>query len=138
MNTIQSRRALLAGAPVAAAAALASGIVANAGEVDPVFALIKAYDQAADEEMVAYRESNKLEEALPIEQRTWSIHFGGDDRWPPADGCADAPEWVNCQLALGEASERISDRMLALLTTAPHDDRGRCCIVGASRRGDVS
>jgi hypothetical protein len=133
-----SRRALLTAAPVAAAAVLAGGTVATvavlgiarAGEVDPIFALISAYDHAANEEMVAYRESNKLEKALPKEQRTWSIHFGGDSerRWPP-EGCADAPEWIDAQLAIGEASERISDRMLALLTTAPTTIEGAAVLL---------
>jgi hypothetical protein len=55
---------------------------------------------------------------LPDEQTTWHLHFGGEGRWPP-EGCTDAPEWVNRQLAIGEASEKVSDQMLALLTTAP-------------------
>jgi hypothetical protein len=55
---------------------------------------------------------------LPEEQQTWSIHFAGDGRWPP-EGCADAPEWIKAQLAIGEVSDRQSDLMLALLTTAP-------------------
>jgi hypothetical protein len=81
--------------------------------------------------MVAYRESNKLEEALPKEQRTWSIHFGGDGerRWPPK-GCTDAPEWIDAQLAIGETSGRISDRMLALLTTAPTTIEGVAALLG--------
>jgi hypothetical protein len=51
-----SRRALLAGAPVAAAASLAGGTVANAagigaskaGDVDPIFALIEKHKVACD------------------------------------------------------------------------------------------
>jgi hypothetical protein len=123
-----SRRAILTAAPAAAAAALAGGAVINAvaigaakaGEVDPIFALIEAFDRAADEESIAYRESTSLEETLPEEQRTWSIHFGGDGEglWPP-EGCADAREWLNAQLAIGRSSARISDLMVALLTTAP-------------------
>jgi hypothetical protein len=48
MKTNQSRRALLAGAPVAVAAALAGSTVtnANAGEVDPIFAAIEAHRTA--------------------------------------------------------------------------------------------
>jgi hypothetical protein len=54
MITNQSRRALLAGAPVAAAAVLAGGTVANAAavamanacEVDPIFGLIEAHRAA--------------------------------------------------------------------------------------------
>jgi hypothetical protein len=124
-----SRRALLMGFAAAAtpiAPALANALSeAPAGEVDPIFALIGAYDQAANEETVAYRASSKLEEALPREQTTWHINFGGDGerRWPQ-EGCTDAPEWIDAQLAIGEASEKISDLMLALLTTAPATNEG--------------
>jgi hypothetical protein len=123
-----SRRALLTAAPAAAAGALLAGTAVNAvaigmakaGEVDPIFALIEAYDQSASQELALYRESDKLGKALPREHTTWSINFGGDGegRWPPK-ACTDAPEWLNVQLAIGEASDRISDLMLALLTTAP-------------------
>jgi hypothetical protein len=119
-----SRRALLMGFAAAAtpmAPAIASALSESAPAVaDPIFALIEAYDQAASQEMVSYRERDSLEEVLPKEQRTWSIHFGcgGDGRWPP-DGCTDAPEWLDAELAIGEASGRMSDHMLALLTTAP-------------------
>jgi hypothetical protein len=119
-----SRRALLMGLAVAAtpmAPVLANALSESAPAVaDPIFALIEAYDRAASQEMVSYRERDSLEEALPEEQRTWSIHFGcGDDRrWPP-EGCTDTPEWLNAELAIGEASDRMSDQMLALLTTAP-------------------
>jgi hypothetical protein len=122
-NTMSpSRRALLAGAPAAAAAALAGGTIANAvakaGEVDPIFALIEAYDRAASQETALYQAIAKLEEALPRKQTSWHIHFGGEGRWPP-EACTDAPEWLNVQLAMGEVSDRMSDQMLALLTTAP-------------------
>jgi hypothetical protein len=119
-----SRRALLMGFAAAAtpvAPALANALSEPApAAADPIFALIEAYDRAASQEMVSYRERDSLEEALPEEQRTWSIHFGcGDERrWPP-EGCTDAPEWLNAELAIGEASDRMSDHMLALLTTAP-------------------
>jgi hypothetical protein len=54
MNTKQSRRALLVGAPVAAAAVLAGGTVADAvaiaaakaGDLDPIFAAIEAHRTA--------------------------------------------------------------------------------------------
>jgi hypothetical protein len=124
-----SRRALLMGFAAAAtpmAPAIASALSESAPAVaDPIFALIEAYDQAASQEMVSYRERDSLEEVLPKEQRTWSIHFGcgGDGRWPP-DGCTDAPEWLDAELAIGEASGRMSDHMLALLTTAPSTTEG--------------
>ena len=53
MNTVQSRRALLAGAPVAAAAALAGTTVALAiprtADVDPIFDVIAEHQAAAEE-----------------------------------------------------------------------------------------
>ena len=80
-STSLSRRTALAGlsAAMAAPAALA------AAPVDPIFALIEAYDRAADRENALYREDDSLAKALPEEQRTWSIHFGdeGAGRWPP-------------------------------------------------------
>jgi hypothetical protein len=112
-----SRRALLAGAP-AAAVALAGGTPLAAATPDPIFAVIEAHGRAAREELLWYHEMSRLEGALPREQRTWSVSFGGEGRWPP-EGCTDAPDWIDAQLALGEASDRISDSMLALLTTAP-------------------
>jgi hypothetical protein len=124
-----SRRALLMGFAAAAtpmAPALANALSESASaEVDPIFALIEAYDRSASQELALYRESSKLEEALSKEQKTWSVRFGGDGegRWPP-EACTDAPEWLNVQLAIGEASERISDQMLALLTTAPRTIEG--------------
>jgi hypothetical protein len=112
---------VLAGLPPAAMSAPASA----APSPDPIFALIEAYDRAASQEMASYGERDGLEETLPKEQRTWSIHFGGggDGRWPP-EGCTDAPKWINAQLAIGIASEKISDQMLALLTTAPRTIEG--------------
>src|ERR1700754_4902469 len=87
---IPTRRALLAGAPVAAAAALAGGTVANgiarAGEIDPIFAVI-AEHQAAFEGVIA---------AYAREGRT------GDD-----DEITDA------------AQERAGDAGYDLFTTAP-------------------
>jgi hypothetical protein len=89
-------------------------------DIDPIFALIEAYDQSASQELALYRESSRLEIALPKKQRTWSVHFGGDGegRWPP-EGCTAAPEWLKVQLAIGEVSDRISNLKLALLTTPP-------------------
>jgi hypothetical protein len=112
---------VLAGLAPAATSAPASA----SPSPDPIFALIEAYDRAASQEMASYGERDDLEETLPKEQRTWSIHFGGggDGRWPP-EGCTDAPEWINAQLAIGIASEKISDQMLALLTTAPRTIEG--------------
>jgi hypothetical protein len=127
-TTSPSRRTVLAGISVAAAP-LAAAVEKSLGGValtdDPIFALIKAYDRAASQEMASYGERDGLEETLPKEQRTWSIHFGGggDGRWPP-EGCTDAPEWINAQLAIGIASEKISDQMFALLTTAPRTIEG--------------
>ena len=128
MNKLPSRRAMLAGAPAVAAAALAGGTIANAvgigmakaDEVDPIFALIEAYDQAASRELVLYREASRLEEMLPKEQRTWSVHFGcGDDgRWPP-EGCTDTPNGSMRNSLSARRAIRISDQMLALLTAAP-------------------
>jgi hypothetical protein len=133
-----SRRALLTAAPAVAAGALLAGTAVNAvaigmakaGEADPIVALIEAYDQAASRELVLYREADRLEEALPKEQRTWSVHFGcgRDGRWPP-EGCTDAPEWLNAQLAIGEASDRMSDLMFALLTTAPTNIEGAVALL---------
>jgi hypothetical protein len=68
-TTIPTRRALLAGAPVAAAAALAGGTVANAvaigmakaGEVDPIFAVIAEHREAQEACAVAY-EANDLDD----------------------------------------------------------------------------
>src|ERR1700759_5625158 len=64
-----TRRALLAGAPAVAAAALAGGTVANAvaigmakaGEVDPIFALIAEHREAQEACAVAY-EANDLDD----------------------------------------------------------------------------
>jgi hypothetical protein len=119
-----SRRALLIGLAAAAtpmAPALANALSEPAAAAaDPIFALIEAYNQSASQEFALYGESSKLETALPDEQTTWTINFGGDGegRQPP-EACADAPEWLNVQLAIGEVSDRMSDLMLALLTTAP-------------------
>jgi hypothetical protein len=123
-----SRRALLTAAPAVAAGALLAGTAVNAvaigmaqaGEVDPIFALIEAHDQAASEESALYREVARLEETLPDGQTDWSISFGraGESSRPP-EACTDAPEWLTVQLAIGEAGHRQSDLMLALLTTAP-------------------
>jgi hypothetical protein len=119
--TSPSRRTVLAGISVAAvplAVAVEKSVATIVPGTDPIFALIEAYDRAARQEMALYRQRDSLEEALPKERVTWTVQFGGDGRWPPA-GCTDAPEWVNVQLAIREASERVSDRMAALLTTPP-------------------
>ena len=116
-----SRRAVLAGISVAVApvaAAVEKSIAIADPAVDPIFGLIEAHDRAASRELALFREKDKLEEALPDEQKTWTIDFSGDGRWPP-EGCTDASEWINVQLAVGEASDRRTDLMLALLTTAP-------------------
>jgi hypothetical protein len=68
-TTSPSRRALLSGAPVAAAAALAGGTVANAvaismakaGGVDPIFAVIAEHREAQEACAVAY-EANDLDD----------------------------------------------------------------------------
>jgi hypothetical protein len=61
MNTIRSRRALLAGAPVAAAAALAAGTtvsglaagLATPSSIDPIFAVIAEHLEAQEEQHAA-------------------------------------------------------------------------------------
>jgi hypothetical protein len=73
MNTIQSRRALLAGAPAVAAAALAGGTAVNvaaigtvkAGEVDPIFAAIAEHRRCLDHMFASYRVIREREADLP-------------------------------------------------------------------------
>jgi hypothetical protein len=68
MNTIRSRRALLAGVPVAAAAALAAGTtvsglaaaLATPSSIDPIFAVIAEHREAQEACAVAY-EANDLD-----------------------------------------------------------------------------
>jgi hypothetical protein len=128
-----SRRAVLAGISVAAAPAAAAvdkSLGAIALTADPTFALIEAYDRAANQESALYRKKDGIDEGLPHDKTTRSIHFGGngEGRWPP-EGCTDALEWINVQLAIGEVSERISDLMVALSTTAPTTIEGAIALL---------
>jgi hypothetical protein len=116
-----SRRTVLAGVSLTAAPMAVAVDKSVAGmAAEPIFAVIEAFDRVMSQEFALYRENDRLQEALPDEQTTWAIHFGrGDEgRWPP-EGCTDAPEWIKVQLAMGEVTERQSDLMVALLTTAP-------------------
>jgi hypothetical protein len=88
MHKLPSRRALLAGAPVAAAAALAGGTVANAvaisvakaGEDDPIFGVI-AEHREAQEALHAACEANGLDmEECPI--KTAAENRAGDAELP--------------------------------------------------------
>jgi hypothetical protein len=72
-TTNPSRRALLAGAPAVAAAALAGGIVTNAlaiaeakaAEVDPIFALIELHQKAIDLEAKAHDHFKAMDRLYP-------------------------------------------------------------------------
>ena len=101
MNTVQSRRALLAGAPAAAAAALAGGTLANAvatgmakaGEVDPVFAAIAEHVAATKAHVAACSISG------------WLV-----------DGTRD---WETENAVTEAAMERAHDAWFALVTAQP-------------------
>jgi hypothetical protein len=142
-TTSPSRRALLAGAPAAAVAALAAGTVANGpaiaaaarSAVDPIFAVIEAYERVVGQKSALYARSGEFEAVLPEEQRTWSIHFGGEDRWPP-QGCADAPEWIDNQLGVGEIVENQCDLEVTLLTTAPTTIEGAIALLAHLGAGE--
>jgi hypothetical protein len=126
-----SRRTVLAGVSLTAAPMAVAVDKSVAGmAADPIFAVIEAFDRVMSQEFALYRESDRLEKALPEEQRTWSIHFGSGDegRWPP-EGCPDAPEWINTQLAMGETTERQTDMLVALFTTAPTTIEGAIALL---------
>jgi hypothetical protein len=131
-NTMSpSRRRVLAGLSVAAApmvAAVDKSLGAVASPVDPIFAVIEAYERVVGQKTALYARSGEFEAALPEEQRTWSIHFGSGDRWPP-QGCADAPEWIDVQLGIRETTEKQCDLELALLTTAPTTIEGTIALL---------
>jgi hypothetical protein len=104
-TTTPSRRALLAGAPAAAAAALAGGTVANAIAIgmagasngDPVFAVIERHREAMAREQLAHERFKALDNVYPHEPRP-------DDffEWPIEQRCA----WNEEQAARRRGSPR--------------------------------
>jgi hypothetical protein len=138
-NTMSpSRRRVLAGISVAAApmvAAVDKSLGAVASPVDPIFAVIEAYERVVGQKSALYARSDEFETALPEEQRTWSLCFGGKDRWPP-QGCADAPEWIDAQLAIGEITEKQCDLEVALLITAPTTIEGAIALLAHLGTGE--
>jgi hypothetical protein len=110
---IPTRRALLAGAPVAAAAALAGGTVANAlaigmtkaAEIDPIFAVIAEHQAAYVGVIAAY---------------------GREDREYDDDEITDA------------AHERAGDAGYDLFTTAPTTVAGVAALLGYLGTDDMA
>ena len=137
-STTPSRRALLAGAPAVAAAALAAGTAVNAvaigmakaGEVDPIFAAIEDHRRSLDNMFACYRTSFKLEEDLPdlpAGKRHW--HRSVWSETPPSD-CGDPPEWIAAQLATGEGEEQRKTAADALANTQPSTISGVIALLG--------
>jgi hypothetical protein len=120
----------------AAVAALVGSTVAATAGADPIFALIEAHERVVGQKSALYARADESEKTLPEEQRTWSVRFGGEDRWPP-QGCADAPEWIDAQLAIGEIVETQCDLELALLTTAPTTLEGAIALLAHLGAGDL-
>jgi hypothetical protein len=125
-TTSPSRRALLAGAPAVAVAALAAGTVVNGlaitaarpSATDPIFAVIEAHHRAMAHETACNRAVDRAEEALPEDQTTWCFCHS-DDGWTPPDGCTDAPEWIEVQQRMSEAYDLRFDAVETLLTAEP-------------------
>jgi hypothetical protein len=124
-DTTTSRRALLAGAPAAAAITLGSAILANGfataiagtAEVDPIYAAMAAHSEAIAHEMACHKASSALQQTTPDDRQTWHLIVGYSET-PPA-GCADAPDWVASQLAILAAYNRRDEAIEALAATTP-------------------
>jgi hypothetical protein len=114
-TTKVSRRGALAGLAGAAVAGVAA-LPAGAGEVDPIFAVIKTHHQAMAHELACNEESERLRDLLPKDRRTW--HYSAWQETPP-EGCTDAPEWIEAQQNLRGAYDLRRDEVEALLTTEP-------------------
>jgi hypothetical protein len=125
-TTSPSRRALLAGAPAVAVAALAAGTVVNGlaitaarpSATDPIFAVIEAHHRSMAHETACNRAVDRAEEALPEDQTTWCFCHS-DDGWTPPEGCMDAPEWIEVQQRMSEAYDLRFDAVETLLTAEP-------------------
>jgi hypothetical protein len=130
-NTMSpSRRTVLAGISVAVAPAVAAvdkSLGAVAFPDDPIFAAIEAYDRSVERKVALQNKADDVHAALPDEHTTWSMNVG-DGRWPPEE-CGDAPEWIDLQLAIGEAIEKQCDLEIALLTTAPTTIEGAAALL---------
>jgi len=125
-TTLPTRRALLAGAPAVAAAALAAGgavnilamAAARPSEADPIFAVIRAHHDAMAHEVACLKTISQLDAVLPHSQSAWHFNYWEGGERPP-QGCADAPEWIEAQQGIGEAYALREDAIEALLTTEP-------------------
>jgi hypothetical protein len=131
-TTSPSRRALLAGAPVAAAAALAGGTVANAvaigmakaAEVDPIFAAIERHREAVrvhEEAMAHFRALAVNDRPMPfletVEERTdWVRQEMEQRRGTPRDIAYKA--WCAASDVVGEATTRLLDTRSTTLASA--------------------
>jgi hypothetical protein len=112
--TTLSRRAAIAA--LGSAAAVPAVAFAGPATADPIFELIADHREAMKAYTAAVHAANRLSEVLPDEQQHWFWTADAPDL--PAD-CADAPEWIDAQLALSRAGEAIEDALFEVLTTVP-------------------
>jgi hypothetical protein len=110
---------------------------AATGGADPVFALIEGHERVVGQKSALCARADEVDKTLPREQTTWTIRFNneGEGRWPP-QGCTDAPEWIDVQLAIGEITEKQCDLEFALLTTAPTTIEGAIALLAHLGAGE--
>jgi hypothetical protein len=121
-NTNPSRRALLAGAPTVAAAALAGGTIvdavaisgAKASTPDPIFAAIEAHKTAERAFSEILAEQSALERLLPDALSQSTVGARGERIVE-----TDDPRWIANQRAVDRSSNEGFNRALALLDIRP-------------------
>ena len=127
MNTNQSRRALLAGAPVAAAAALAAGTTVNGlaaglatpSSVDPIFAAIER-ERAAHTVYLATTAAADIDDPIPPPSRDDpDFEEANERRMARPEHQAWWARWKEADAAHTEAAQGLWAAREAFLQTQP-------------------
>jgi len=84
------------------------------GGPDPIFAAIERHRAVRRGWLAAYDRLGMLQEMIPETRRRWHILVN-----QRPDDCTDAPEWIEANEALIEATEELDKALEVVLSTPP-------------------